>query len=69
MKNLPISPVSENPTSVRLNEEDEKRLEVARRLLEKKYNFPPTFKKNKSNLLRLALYEFVSNNESQKHTA
>jgi len=59
MSNINLSPVSENPSSVRLSADDEKVLEQARKIIEKKFSIPPGFKLNKSNILRVALHEFV----------
>lgn len=59
MKNIPIPPHSNNPSSVRLNDEDQKKLEAARKIIKRRYTIPPTFKLNTSNILRIALHEFV----------
>lgn len=64
MKNLPISPESKNPSSVRLSDEDRKRVEAAIKIIKKRYTIPLSFKLNTSNVLRIVLHDFV---EKERH--
>jgi len=53
-----LVPVSDNPTSVRLNDEDKAALKKAVAIIKKK-SLLGGLKLNPSNVLRIALHEFV----------
>ena len=55
-----LPPVSDNPTSVRLNGEDKAALKKAVAIIKKK-SLLGGLKLNPSNVLRIALHEFVKN--------
>jgi len=56
----PLAPVSDNPTSVRLDNEDRAALKKAVVIIKKK-SLLGGLKLNPSNVLRIALHEFVKN--------
>jgi len=64
MDRVILPPVSKNPTSLRLDEDDQKALEKARKIILEKYSVVG-LKLNPTNILRIALHEFVKN-ESPK---
>ena len=65
-KKIDLPLVSGNPSSVRLDDDDKKAMKKAIEIIKKKYTLPPAFKLNQSNVLRIALHEFVDNETQNK---